>query len=221
MATHDDSVPQNVISALAAVQRDIGGIEKSKGKGGGLQYAFRGIDAVSAAAQPLFGKYGIVISPEVETHVLDEITVNGKPWVDATLTVAWSVYGPGGIDDKIVARTIGMGRDNSDKAYPKALTQAYKNLILRLLTIGDPQDETDGITHERDIVSVWEPPARVAQAYDALKGLSDDSKAKVKELSAEYGKKITVKDMTDDEAWLLTIESVIKADVKEPEQLAV
>jgi hypothetical protein len=214
------SMPQNVISALAAVQRDIGGIEKSKGKGGGLQYAFRGIDAVSAAAQPLFGKYGIVISPEVENHVLDEITVNGKPWVDATLTVAWSVYGPGGVDDKIVARTIGMGRDNSDKAYPKALTQAYKNLILRLLTIGDPQDETDGHTHERDATYDWEPPVRVAKAYEALKGLSEESKAKVKELSVSDGKKINARAMADDEAWLITLEAIIAADAKEPEQLA-
>lgn len=68
-------------------------------------------------------------------------------------------------------------------------------------------------------VPTWEPPVRVAKAYDDLKGLSDGAKAKVKELCAEYGKKITVRDMADDEAWLLTIEGVIKADVQEPEQL--
>ena len=41
----------------------------------------------------------------------------------------------------------------------------------------------------------------------------------MKELSAEYGKKITVKAMADDEAWLLTIEGVIKADVPTQEEL--
>jgi hypothetical protein len=93
-------------------------------------------------------------------------------------------------------------------------------LILRLLTIGDPQDETDGHTHERDATYDWEPPVRVAKAYEALKGLSEESKAKVKELSVSDGKKINARAMADDEAWLITLEAIIAADVQEPEQLA-
>lgn len=145
--------PVDVVAALARVQAEIGGIAKRRkppeqGESGGLKYAFRGIDAVTSAAQPLFGKYGIVIVPNLDSHVVDDITVNSKPWTDTTVTVTWLIAGPNGTS--LTARTVGLGRDNSDKGYAKAMTQAYKNLLLRMLTIGDPEDDTDGITHERD-----------------------------------------------------------------------
>ena len=149
----DRPMPSNVIAALARVEAEIGGIEKRRGNaesGGGLNYAFRGIDVVTSQAQPLFGRYGIVIVPAIESHVVDEITVNGKPWTDSTVTVRWSIFGPGGVGDRIEAVTVGLGRDNSDKGYPKAMTQAYKNLLLRVLMIGDPADDADGHTFERD-----------------------------------------------------------------------
>lgn len=163
--------PANVIAALARVQADIGGIEKltpeqrrKRGQGGGdergVSYAYRGIDQIAAAAQPLFGKFGIVIVPEMRSYVAKEIQVNAKPWTDAELIVNWRVYGPGGRDDFIDARTVGLGRDNSDKAANKAMTGAYKNLLLRLLCIGDPDDDTDGHTHERDAVSPDDARAR-------------------------------------------------------------
>lgn len=142
--------PANVIAALARVEGEVGGIEKKHGGDGGIQYAFRGIDAISTIVQPLFAKYGVVVVPNVVEHSITEITVNGRPWTDGTLVVDWNIYGPGGPQDMIRATTVGLGRDNSEKTYAKAMTQAYKNLILRLLCIGDPEDDTDGVTHERD-----------------------------------------------------------------------
>ena len=205
--------PTNVIAALARVQADIGGIEKRRGNEGGLQYAFRGIDAVSAAAQPLFGKYGIVIVPTVERYVIDEITVNGKPWSDATVEVRWTIYGPGGVDDKIEAVTVGLGRDNSDKPYPKALTQAYKNLLLRVLTIGDPADDADGHTVERD------QPARaktIAESevdvlIERLKALSDrpDEAESVKMWSQGMDKSLAPRALLQDDEWRVDVTTML------------
>jgi hypothetical protein len=79
--------------------------------------------------------------------------------------VRWSIYGPGGIDDRIEAVTVGLGRDNSDKGYPKAITQAYKNLLLRVLMIGDPADDADGHTFERDDS---QPPVERDPEVDAV-----------------------------------------------------
>jgi hypothetical protein len=151
--------PHDVVSALARVQLEIGGIRKmtarerqqrglSAPEETGVKWAYRGIDQIASAAQPLFGRYGIVISPELQHHVVDDIVVNGKPWTDTTVIVKWRIYGPGGTSIK--ARTIGIGRDNSDKGYNKAMTGAYKNLLLRLLTVGDPQDDTDQHAHPTD-----------------------------------------------------------------------
>ncbi len=183
------TAPANVIEALAAVEGEIGGIEKRRGGDGNLQYAFRGIDAISTAVQPLFAKYGVVIVPNVTEYSLNEITVNGKPWTDGTVSVAWTIYGPGGVDDRIEARTVGIGRDNADKNYPKAITQAYKNLLLRLLCIGDPEDDTDGITHERD-GRTDEPAVDLSVAQEAatrVSKLSGADKALVTKLAKEAG----------------------------------
>lgn len=149
----------NVITALASVQAEIGGIEKRRGGEGGISYAYRGIDAIAAAAQPLLGKAGIVIVPIATITKVEQVTVNGKPWTDTFVDVEWAIYGPGGVDDMISGRTQGIGRDNSDKGYNKAATQAFKNLLLRLLCIGDPQDDADQPQHQNNVTDA--PPAPV------------------------------------------------------------
>lgn len=161
------TAPTNVIAALARVQARIGGIQKltpaerqrlgmsggSEEGSRGISYAYRGIDQVTAAAQPLFGELGIVIAPgkiiSAESKVV-YVGANKNEWEHLTLVVRWSIYGPGGIDDMIEAETIGEGRDNSDKTANKAYTGAYKNLMLKLLTIGDPSEDPDNERHEND-----------------------------------------------------------------------
>lgn len=149
--------PTNVIAALHRVMNEIGGIQKltaaeraRRNMGGGDQgvtYAYRGIDQIAAAAQPLFGEYGVVIVPaEILDRTVIEFTLGNppRPWTETTVTVLWKIYGPGGVDDVITSITEGQGRDNSDKGINKAMTGAFKNLLLRILCIGDPADDTDG-----------------------------------------------------------------------------
>lgn len=222
-------MPTNVVAALARVQADIGGIAKKRpdnhdGEGGGLKYAFRGIDQVTAAAQPLFGKYGVVIVPTLETHVVDEIMVNGRPWTDTTVTVIWNIYGPG--DTSLAARTVGLGRDNSDKGYAKAMTQAYKNLVLRMLAIGDPADDTDGHTHERDAA-----PAPLNEedqrAVDETRALLDrlkkigterpDQAAEIKTFAASQSKMMNWSGLVEDDPWRVALTHFLDGLAAEPE----
>jgi hypothetical protein len=153
--------PANVVEALARVASEIGGIEKltteerkarglSKSKEQGVTFAYRSIDQVTQAAQPLFAKYKIIIAPTLVSWEVKDITVNGNPWTDTMVNYHWDIYGPDGREDLITASTAGLGRDNSDKGFGKAMTNAYKNLILRLLTIGDPAEEIDHDVHPAD-----------------------------------------------------------------------
>lgn len=151
-------MPKNIIEAIARVMAEMGGIPKmttvqhqkrigaaSNGEYG-VKYAYRSIDQITSLAQPLFGVYGVVIVPNVLDAREVELIINDKPWSDTFVTVRWDVYGPAGVTDKIESVTKGIGRDNSDKGMNKAMTTAYKNLLLRLLCVGDPLDEAD---HER------------------------------------------------------------------------
>ena len=144
------TLPGNVVQALSRVMADLPAIGKTRGEG--LGYAFRGIEAITGHVQPLFARYGVVFVPSVQAHEVREITVNNKPWTDMTLTVTYTVYGPGGVDDHItVGPFIGIGRDNSDKGANKAMTQCLKYALLQVLCISDKSDDADGITVEADI----------------------------------------------------------------------
>lgn len=139
MADH----PSNVVEALIAVRAELGAIGK-EGRASAQQggYEYRGIEQLTAALGPLFGKHGVVIVPKVLSHETRELVVNGKPWTDEVLEVTWNIYGPGGAEDKIEAGPIiGIGRDNSDKGANKAMTQAVKYLFLQMFCVGG---DTDG-----------------------------------------------------------------------------
>ena len=147
-----DDRATNVIEALRRVVEELPGIGKderaSQQQGG---YAYRGIEAITSAAQPLLAKHGVVFVPEVIAWDRDPLVVNGKPWTDDRMQIRYTVYGPGGTEDRIVVGPIpAVGRDNSDKGANKCMTQAFKYALLQVLCISDPKDDTDGQTHEAD-----------------------------------------------------------------------
>ena len=188
-----------VVEAIASIMGALGGIAKmtpeerrKKGLGGGdtgISYAYRGIDQIAAAVQPLLAEHGVILVPFVTDSTVKEITVNSKPWTDTFVTVKWSIYGPN--NSMVEACTEGWGRDNADKGYNKAMTGAFKNLLLRLLCIGDPDDDTDGHTHERDINDDRPRAARAEQTSDGPREITmaQQVAAKFSSLDPE-GKKI-------------------------------
>lgn len=180
-------MPTNVIAALSRIVAEVGGVEKltqaqrrqrglSVSDEAGVKYAYRGIDQITAAIQPLLGIYGVVIVPRrvAERDSLDiELGNPPKPWLHITMTIDWRIYGPGGVEDYIDAQTTGEGRDNSDKGVNKATTGAYKNLLLKLLSIGDPQDDPDQQRHDNDSVGGEDEAERVRREAE-----EDEAKAK-------------------------------------------
>lgn len=182
-----------MIAALAAITGRLGPIEKltpaerrkrgmsggGEEGGAGIKYAYRGVDQVATELQPLLGEYGVVIVPRIGSHEIDQIEVGGKPWTSHRVMVHWTIYGPGGVDDHIEATTLGEGRDNSDKGVNKATTAAYKNLLLRMFSIGDPAEDPDNERHE---TSAAPPQQRVdhnaeaIRVFESLRDLANDER---------------------------------------------
>jgi hypothetical protein len=239
-----EAQPTNVIEALCRVAAEIGGIEKltteqrrarglSSSTDKGVTFAYRSIDQVTQAAQPLFARYQVVVVPILRSVEVKDIVVNGNPWTDTSVAYDWDIYGPGGTIDVIHAATAGLGRDNSDKGFGKAMTNAYKNLVLRLLTIGDPADEIDHDKHETDRAPA--PPSkeeqerfdRCAMVWELCKDLKNLDGADGPHISAlrvEVGGR-TVKeiqswieeDVDVAEAFVKTQIELLKAGQAEPE----
>lgn len=156
--------PTNVVQALARVMEDLPGIGKDNRSEQGYQY--RGIEAITAHAQQLLGRYGVVYVPHVERREVKDLTINGKPWTEDEAWVTYTIYGPGGLEDNIVAGPfVALGRDNSDKGMNKAMTQAYKYALLQTLCIGDHKDDADqDVAREADAPREAVDPGMEARA---------------------------------------------------------
>lgn len=137
-----DTMPKNVIQAIARVMEELPGIGRDSKSEQGYQY--RGIEAITANAQTLMGKYCVVPIPKVLTRNTVAFNINNKPWTQEELEIEYTVYGPGGVKDCIkVGPLWGLGRDNSDKGANKAMTQAYKYALIQMLVVGDSKDDPD------------------------------------------------------------------------------
>lgn len=155
--------PTNVIAALAAIMADLPGITKDERSEQG--YNYRGIEAITRHVQHLCGKHGVVFVPRVVRRTTKEFTINSRPWTEDAAEVIYTVYGPGGIEDRIqVGPLVGLGRDNSDKGMNKAMTQAFKYALIQTLCIGDGKDDPDAdVAREADARSATPDPGLVAR----------------------------------------------------------
>lgn len=143
----------NVVQAIARVRADLAGVGKNQhmNQPGAGQYAYRGIEDITAAIGPLMGKHCVVPVPHVTERTVEAMTINGKPWTQDTMQVTYDLVGPGGADDKVtVGPFYGLARDNSDKGTNKAMTQVFKQMLVQVFCIGDNRDDVDGAVHERD-----------------------------------------------------------------------
>jgi hypothetical protein len=151
-ASANGAPARNVTEALSRVMAELPGIgkdERADPRQGG--YAYRGIEAITRCVQPLLARHGVVFAPHVHAHEVIDIEVNGKPWTDTRLLVSYSVFGPGGPEDRIeVGPILAIGRDNADKGANKCMTQAFKYLLLQLLCVSDSKDDADAASVEAD-----------------------------------------------------------------------
>jgi antitoxin component of RelBE/YafQ-DinJ toxin-antitoxin module len=105
-------------------------------------YAYRGIEAITGHVQVLLAKHGVVIVPNARLISMSPAPGMKETWSDVILEVEWTITGPDG--STMTGQTIGIGRDSADKGANKAMTQAYKYLLLDLLCIADKGDDSDG-----------------------------------------------------------------------------
>jgi hypothetical protein len=136
-----------VVEALSHVMSDVQAIGKD-GRNTSQNYSFRGVDAVVNAVGPLMRKHGVIVVPHsVSAHYRDALTSTGKPARECTLEVAYRFYGPAG--DYIEAMVPGESLDFGDKGAPKAMSVAYRILLLQALCIPTDDVEPDSQTYER------------------------------------------------------------------------
>ena len=136
-----------VYAAVAEVTRAIGRVGIGKRSGGGLKFAYRSIEDVLAAINPLLREHNLVIYPE-RIDLEPEQTFNTQRGGIQRLVRATITYRFVSTEDgsSFTAQALGEGMDSSDKASGKAMSYAYKYAMFQTFCIpvvGMPDPDAD------------------------------------------------------------------------------
>lgn len=128
-----------IYEAINKVMAEVGPVKKKETKG--LSYAFRGIDDIYNALNPVLTKHGVFNTINVEERVIREYkTASGSVWQNTSIRVAYKFYCKDG--SSVGLSVWGEGSDGGDKGTSKALSQAHKTAICQLLCLPFEAGET-------------------------------------------------------------------------------
>ena len=181
-----DQTTTNIYTKMHSVMANAGYVQKEKSKG--MPYTFASHNAITEVVSKELQRVGLVILPFVKEHMHDG---NQHKVVMAAKIVD--------IDTKeeiVVGDFPGIGNDNQDKGYGKAISYAYKYILQKLfmLDIGDDEEPDLGSPGDaRDPQSNEEGREQGEQGEKdgGVDGDANDNSASVKHPSDHYGRKRT------------------------------
>ncbi len=157
-----------IYTLMGKIMSEIGHVGKdSKNEQQGFKY--RSIDAVYNAINPLLGKYGVFLSPEVLSKTREERTnKNGTVLAFTCLRMKYTFYAPDGSSVSCVVE--GEGMDSGDKSSNKAMAVAHKYALLQTFCI--PTEEAKDPDAEVHVIAESAPvsPARKEPAAEPRTG---------------------------------------------------
>lgn len=125
----------SVFQRVAAVIEDLPAIGKDQ-RNTQQNFNFRGIEDIMRALKPLLAKHQVIVVPNVvERQDSERPTKSGGTLYTVLLHVRFTFYGPDG--DSFTASGWGEGTDSGDKATNKAMTGAFKYVLVQVFSIAD------------------------------------------------------------------------------------
>lgn len=207
----------NIYGKINEIMKDVTYLQKDSfvetGKGRGYKAITE--EKVTSTVRESMIKHGVVIFPIEQEHIREdeEVTDNyGKTKINRLTTVNIK-YRVANVDDKedyIDVWSAGTGVDTQDKGIGKAITYAYKYLLLRLFAIPTGED-ADAISSDMYTQNLMggnaprkvEPKTNPLEGFtreqieDSIVALCDTKNLKLASILKEV-KANTLADLTDD-----------------------
>jgi hypothetical protein len=156
----------NIYAAMAAAMEEVQAVRK-EGYNDSQRYNFRGIDQVVNAVGPIFRRHQILPIPHSSKATYrDVLTSTGKPTREVTVEATYRFYGPAG--DFIEATVPGESLDSGDKGTAKAMSVAYRIVLLQSLCIPTDDRDPDQDSYERAPEPPVTPPDPLVVARNAV-----------------------------------------------------
>lgn len=147
----------NIFSLVPKAMEEIGAVGKN-GKNKDQNYAFRKVDDVYNAAQPVFAKLGIFMVPKVLDTITDFLeSKNGSRQIRVKLRVEFTLYAADGSNVSGISE--GESIDSSDKATNKAMTAAFKYFMIQTFCIAIESEKDMDTDNESPDVGLPQDPA--------------------------------------------------------------
>lgn len=189
-----------IFEKIPLIMAEIGAVAKAH-KNTAQNYAFRGIDDVLAAAQPVMAKHGVFSVPNVLESLTEERTSkNGGTLIFRLLKVQSRFYATDG--SFFDAVTIGEACDSGDKASNKAMSAAEKYALIEVFKI-PTQEPKDSENDSHEVASKQE-----SEGFDPKNPTHTDW----------LKKQLRAHKIADDQATVDKVSAVLKG--KPPEALA-
>jgi hypothetical protein len=138
---------RSVHEAIAAVMGEV----QSVGKGDfndQQRFRFRGIDAVMNAVGPALRTHGVIVAPtNVVTTYEPVVTSKGSAMTSVRVIVTYRWWGPGG--DWLETSAPGEAFDAGDKGTAKAMSVAFRTMLLQTLCLPTDEPDPDSTVYER------------------------------------------------------------------------
>lgn len=135
-----------VLEAIAAVQAEVTHVDKGdQFNGGGVRFAYRGVDRVVQALSGSMRKHKLLMLPK--SHGAPEwipvTTAAGKPANVARLEVTYTLLHVDGSSVEVTAP--GEAMDSGDKAVSKAMSVAWRTALIQTFNLptGEPDPDSD------------------------------------------------------------------------------
>jgi hypothetical protein len=143
----------SIYKALSAVMDEVQSVAKGD-RNTHQNFNFRGIDAVVNAVGPALRKHKVIVVPDVREHRFTTVEVGQKrtQMGHCVVHVAYVFYGPEG--DSVECSVVAEAMDSGDKAYPKAMSVAFRTALLQALALPTDEPDPDASSYERSTAKV-------------------------------------------------------------------
>ena len=140
--------PKGIYQAMAAIAAEIGAIGKDKRCTQGASFAYRGIDDVYNALNPIMAKHGVFVLPIAGERTTDQRqTKTGGIMEIVVMRMTYKFCHADG--SYVEAVTVGQAMDSGDKATNKAMAIAHKYAILQAFCIPtEDMDDPDAVAEQ-------------------------------------------------------------------------
>lgn len=137
---------------IRRVMQAIGGITKDgEYAAGNTRYNYRGIEQITPRVRDAMIDYGLILVPvRADMTCTPRVKADDKVSVMAEAHMTYRFVNCDRPEDFIETQMIASAVDSGDKYVTKALTSAFKYLMLQSLCIGDPSDDQDRYDADND-----------------------------------------------------------------------